>query len=211
MSLGGSMSARPTASAAARIASGVGRCPTRMSARRCCREHRPVGHAQQRHPRASCSARRRRATDRGDAGQREVAMPARHLVERAAGARRRQRRDDDLDQQLARLERGREEPGEEVAPPQSSARRRALHAGSVASSASITAGSSAAGSACARLPPIVPRLRIAACATNGIVSATSGASRATRALALERRGAGSSRRSARRRRRAAMKASSSTR
>jgi hypothetical protein len=39
---------------------------------------------------------------------------------------------------------------------------RTLRTSNVASSASATAGSSAAGSACERLPPIVPRVRMAA-------------------------------------------------
>ena len=59
---------------------------------------------------------------------------------------------------------------------------RPLRSVKTASSASITAGSSAAGSACARLPPSVPRVRIAACAMNGIAAATSGASPATISL-----------------------------
>ena len=41
--------------------------------------------------------------------------------------------------------------------------------------ASMHAGNSAAGSACARLPPSVPRLRIAGCATCAIASASNGA------------------------------------
>ncbi len=45
----------------------------------------------------------------------------------------------------------------------------------VAPSATMQAGSSEAGSACARLPPIVPRLRIAGCATCAIASVSSGA------------------------------------
>ncbi len=45
----------------------------------------------------------------------------------------------------------------------------------LAPSARHTAGISAAGSASARLPPNVPRLRIATCATCGIASASSGA------------------------------------
>jgi hypothetical protein len=51
-----------------------------------------------------------------------------------------------------------------------------------APSASITAGSSAAGSAWAMLPPMVPRLRICACATDGSVSAMRGARSASSAL-----------------------------
>ena len=50
---------------------------------------------------------------------------------------------------------------------------------SSAPSASATAGSSAAGSAWARLPPIVPLLRMGVCATYPTASATSGAAIAT--------------------------------
>ena len=48
-----------------------------------------------------------------------------------------------------------------------------------ASRARATAGSSAAGSACARLPPIVPRLRIASCPISGNAAASSGTASAT--------------------------------
>src|ERR1700744_3548091 len=48
----------------------------------------------------------------------------------------------------------------------------------VASSASMQAGNSEAGSACARLPPSVPRLRIAGCATWALASGSNGASAA---------------------------------
>ena len=52
---------------------------------------------------------------------------------------------------------------------------------SSASSARATAGSSAAGSAWARLPPTVPLFRTGACATRPIASASSGAATATSA------------------------------
>src|SRR5205823_11525778 len=56
-----------------------------------------------------------------------------------------------------------------------------------ASRASITAGSSADGSACAMLPPTVPRFRICGCAMDGSASARSGAARATTSLLAEAR------------------------
>src|SRR5688572_29457834 len=49
----------------------------------------------------------------GDASKGEVAAPARHLVEGIAGPRR-GRRDRHLGEQLARLERRREQPGEKI-------------------------------------------------------------------------------------------------
>ena len=52
-----------------------------------------------------------------------------------------------------------------------------------ASSASATAGYSAAGSACAIEPPNVPRLRIWKCPMKGVTRVSSGAAFATSALA----------------------------
>ena len=129
-----------------------------------CGEHRPVADAEQRDPRVG-AARRRSSSVTATATPASAKSPCRREISWKA-----QPRASGVGagiaisvEQLAGLERRREQPGEEI--------RRAHRARAPAllrsveasrSSASITAGSSAAGSACARLPPIVPRLRIAA-------------------------------------------------
>jgi len=97
-------------------------------------------------------------------------VPARELAERRGVAGFRER-EFCGDQELACLEGGGVEALEEISPFFPAAMK-------VAPSASAQAGSSAAGSASAQLPPKVPRLRIAGCAMCGIAAATSGRCRA---------------------------------
>jgi len=74
---------------------------------------------------------------------------------RAAAAAR------DLEDDLVRLERGRQRTGDELFDRTFlSPRGRAMR--TLASSAHVAAGQSAAGSACERLPPMVPRFRTCA-------------------------------------------------
>ena len=90
---------------------------------------------------------------------REIAVAAGDLLDREAAPPapyREPHRGEDLVGRQRRLP----QSGEEVALPRSPRRARARRASIVASSASATAGYSAAGSACAIEPPTVPRLRI---------------------------------------------------
>ena len=146
------MSGVAAASAAALMAPADGTWPISASAA-CRRQHRPVTHAQQRNSRGGTSPLWRPAHRRGDAHQRKVAVPARDFLKGEAFAARRGR-NEDLGQQFSRLNRGGEEAHEEVIGLHRARAELLAKAELARSSASITAGSSAAGSACARLPPI---------------------------------------------------------
>ena len=108
----------------------------------------------------------------GQPGDGEVAVAARQLQEHGDAVLARIG-DQRLDQQLVGPARGVVKALEVVAR-RDLAPARALSTTSVASSASAQAGISAAGSASAMLPPKVPRLRTATCATCGMASAISG-------------------------------------
>ena len=112
----------------------------------------------------------------GDADHGEIAVAAGDLLERAPAARP-LRGYADRDEDLIGLEGGGEETFEEVGRRNGAPPRARLCATTSASSASATAGNSAAGSAWARLPPMVPRLRIAGWPINGRAAAISGACR----------------------------------
>ena len=160
------MSSRDALSAAAAIASGESSVPT--SSRAASRASTgPVADAQIDQPRLAAPAGLVERHQGGDAYLGVVAMAAGDLQEGPAGAGGR-RRDGGLDQHLVRLQRGGEQAGEEVG-----GGHPALAGGALrrkrARRATATAGSSAAGSAWARLPPSVPRLRICGWAMKGIV------------------------------------------
>ena len=112
---------------------------------------------------------------RGHRHDGEVGVDPGVLDERVPAAPHRQ---PDLRQDLVGLQRGAERPLQEFRNG-NGAGSSGPTATSSASSASAAAGSSAAGSAWARLPPIVPRLRIGVCATSPTASATRGAAIAT--------------------------------
>ena len=139
---------------ATRCAASTGRSPTLNSATRA-RVHAPA--VVERRPRAATPA--------------SAKSPCRasNLVERACRCAAGARRNLDLGESSPGSSAVENRPVKNSAAGISASPLRASRRVIVASSASITAGSSAAGSACARLPPIVPRVRIAACATNGIV------------------------------------------
>ena len=144
-------------------------------------EHRPIGDAQERDARARASA----ALVHGDRCRRTRQARSRRAAARSpSNAQALRARQCGIVTSVSSSPGSRDVLNRPVK--KSAARtvrdRSRLRKVNTASSASITAGSSAAGSACARLPPSVPRVRIAACATKGIAAATSGASRATTAL-----------------------------
>ena len=109
----------------------------------------------------------------GNADHGEVAAAARHFHEAGAGARRRGRQFH-FHQHLIRLPARWSARRQKNPPRRSSARRFTDCARNLPPSASTMAGISDAGSACARLPPMVPRLRICGCAICGSASAISG-------------------------------------
>lgn len=96
---------------------------------------------------------------RGDANDREIAVPARQLFEAAAGSLG-QARNAHAGEDLVGLERCGED-GLKKSPAEIARSPAGLVATIVASSATATQGSSETGSPWARLPPTVPRLRIA--------------------------------------------------
>ena len=88
-------------------------------------------------------------------------------------------------QHLIRLERGGQRADEKVRRVDPSLALRRLRAQPCRRASTTIAGISDAGSACARLPPMVPRLRICGCAICGSASAMSGRCACGRRIAFE--------------------------
>ena len=172
-----------TSAATASMASSVQGCPTR-EATALAGVDRRLADAAQREPDPGAAPLVVERHDRRDAGQGKIAAPARHFHEAGAGARLR----------LAEI-RSRPASRRTAISVVSSPWKNADAATSRspvddlsrirASIATASAGSSEAGSACDRLPPIVPRLRICGWAMCGSASANSGQACQEAAVALE--------------------------
>ena len=148
---------------------------TRLARRRPARRRRRTApsRASPQRPRASS---RHRA---GNADDGEVAAAPRHLHESRRRHRAARLGSSTSISISSRRKRGGERADEEIAAASIQRSPRTDCARSRPPSASTIAGISEAGSACARLPPIVPRLRICGCAMCGSASAMSGRSAAS--------------------------------
>ena len=163
-------------------------------------------------PAASTTAVVEPRTSGGDAAQRVVAVPPGDLDERGAGAARRAPGRTPATASSPRRERRLQRADEEVgggdvrrpAPAQATLDRAVRAAAS-------TAGISAAGSACARLPTVVPRLRIDRVGDVAAAPGAAAAGRRARLVGAPPGRAGRARRPGRRPRRRATSASSASR